>query len=287
MNLLKRQYVKKCVCVFYALLLFKIVSGQGYLPPQLVSNSKELNLNGHVKKILIWSYRLKKADGDTAKNGWLSILDFDPIGNLLDEIEYTPKGDVYVHCKYSSSEQGQIVIDQFNGDEKKLNTVILKYNENHNLVEVHRHDVQLPTVDFSTLLKYDKFGDVAEIIASVNNKLKVIDECFFYNELHQKIRSAKTSLRHIIDNKSYFKYNSSGQLTEEIFVDPGDPKYVNSEFKYHDYDQFGNWLNEIEIDYMRKNERNFIMKEFPDSLKKVKALPFETETIIVRKIIYF
>jgi hypothetical protein len=282
-----RQYVKKCFCLFYALLLFKLVSGQGYLPPQLVSNSKELNLNGHVKRIMSWSYRLKKADADTAKNGWLSILDFDPNGNLLDEIEYTPKGDVYVHCKYSRSEQGQIVIDQFNGDEKKLNTVILKYNENHNLVEVHRHDVQLPTVDFITLLKYDKFGDVAEIISSVNNRFKVIDEFFFYNELHQKIRSVKTTLRHIIDNKSDFKYNSSGQLIEEIFIDPGDPKYVNSEFKYHDYDQFGNWLNEMQIDYMRKSERNFIIKEFPDSLKKVEELPFETEVIIVRKIIYF
>ncbi len=234
-----------------------------------------------------WSYKLKKAGGDTAKNGWLSILDFDPNGNLVDEIEYTPKGDVYTHCKYSSSEQGQIVIDQFSGDEKKLNTVILKYNDNHNLVEVHRHDTQLPTVDFNTLLKYDKFSDVTEIISYVNNKFKGIDEVFYYNEWHQKIRSAKTTFKRVNDSKSYFRYNPSGQLTEEIFVDPDDPKYVNSEFKYCDYDQFGNWLNETQTDYMRKSERNFIIKEFPDSLKKVEELPFETEVIIVRKIIYF
>lgn len=149
-----------------------------------------------------------------------TIYKYDAQGNRVDEIDYTPKGEVNKRVTYLYDEQGKEIEKAFyNQDNELTGKQIYLYDKNDNLTETELYNAKGTSVERKTI--YQDGNPIKEI---------------YYLNLFvsQALRT------------TYYKYNDRGDLIKKsVELTNNDPVAPQSSYEYK-YDKHGNWINKIE-----------------------------------------
>lgn len=162
-------------------------------------------------------------------NRYLSLVEnLDSVGNIIEQIFLAENGDT----------------TSFN---------LYKFDSENKEISFHKRDPKADFWNWDIYKVYDENSNLIQSFRVSTGSLRDTTERYNYYYEGDLLMSKDYYHRESFQNRTSFKYNSEGQLIEELFYegDEDETKVINT-FKY---DKRGNLIEEHKIDFRREKDK--------------------------------